>query len=989
MTINFGKRAEREFEFTSLLGSQILGPGATSLSVGDTFSMPVNASASVIVKDNDRHLSGDFFRNERGDDRSGQIAEIRVGDSVIDDAKIYAEQYHVLRDQSGQKYFLVEIEFVGSPSGDRDDLFTFLGNVPPPEAVLTVAATRNVFFGVRYDALGAGMLDTPNTLSDADEASSLEESLGTVALSNVLANVTDPEPGEPSVSAVNSIPGNVGLSVDGTNGGRFVINADGSATFDDDGDFEALGQGETEVTSVTYTVTDSGGLSVTSSYTVTVTGRNDAPTGQPTGVLAQGVEDTPQVIQAATLLQGFSDVEGDTLQVTDLAAGQGASLVDNLDGTFTFTPGANVFGDVDLTYTVSDGQGGTLEGQMLTLNLSPVEDAPIANNSAVSTDEDTPITTAFDAVDPDGDALTYVIDRQPLNGTVAVGDDGMFTYTPRADFSGRDLFTYTVDDGNGGVDSAEVSLTVTPVNDAPTAIDQMVADGDVDLALFGAIQGRLNVFDQEFDALEFTIESGPTNGSVSIDEDGFFAYTPGTSFSQLDSFVYRVTDENGGTNTATVSVGVKDANPLTLLPDADGHIAVTDALGPDRTIILDYSGLSSGIRASLEVGGNFAGASAVVLKMNDDLFAVSADFGANLFIFDPAEFVGTDTGFSNLDVGIKSEGFFYFADVDGGPVNLDVSVNAATSVSFDGDATFGDLDIVTGLTISQTSAFQVFGTFEARAGTTITLQDSSNDFGVDAFVQGGSVVSLRDIGSINLSASGTELLLVETLNNGNIFMRNSEVGELFLNANGAGRVDLDNVSGTTLQASGNAIDGKIIDFDAIEISGSGSFTSNPTVFLDGEGTDPVSIEIDSGVAMAKLTAQNLSLALSNTGDLTVLADTLSVEDANVSGEVFARSDRFELPVSELPLVTPIVAAQTIDLGVDEFVLDFDTALAPGAQEALNATAIGVSAGLVTVDVGGTQTPVTDGTADVTDGTQDATVSTTDLFQGGSFEIEFV
>lgn len=986
----FKRYAERQHEFTALLGSQILGSDGSSLSIGASFSMPANASASVVVRDNDRRLSGDFFRNERGDDRTGQSADITVGDSVLDATKIYAEQFHVLKDENGRKYTLVEIEFVGSPSGDRDDLFTFLGEVPPPDALLTVVATRNVFFGVRYDALGAGVNETPNMLSDSDEASNIAESMGSVALTNVLANVDDPEPGEPVVSAVNANSANVGVAVDGSNGGRFVINADGSATFDDDGDFEALGLGETSETSVTYTVTDAGGLSDTSTYTVTVTGQNDAPVGTPTAVLAQGREDTAQVIAAATLLQGFSDVDGDTLEVTDLVAEQGGRIVDNLDGTFTFTPGENIFGDVGLTYTVADGQGGMLEDQMLTLNLTPVEDAPIATNSKVSTNEDTPITTTFDARDPDGDALNFVINTKPINGTVVAGNDGTFTYTPRADFSGRDLFTYTVDDGKGGVDSAEVFLTVAPVNDAPRAADQMVLDGDIDLAIFDAIKGRLNVFDPEFDNLEFTIESAPINGSVTIDEDGVFAYTPGASFSQFDSFVYRVTDESGGTSTATVSVGVNDANPLTLLPDAAGRIAVTDAVGPNRTIILDYSDLSSSIAPSLDVGGDFAGASAVALIMNDRLFTVvsGATSTPTLFAFDPVKFIGSDTGFFNLDVGVKSEGFFTFSQLDGGQLSLDVSVNAASSVSFDGNATFNDLDVVAGLSIFQSAAINVLKTFEAKAGTSIALQNNNNDFGVEAFLEGGNI-NLRDAGDLNVEKARADFILLETINNGDIRIRDSDVDNLILDASGLGQVDLDNVQGTKLQASGNVVDGKFVDFDEIDISGSGSSNPNPTVFLDGEGAGPVLVEIDSNVATAKLTAQNLSLALSDSGDLTVLADTLSVEDATVSGAFVARSDDVAIAMNALPVVTPIVAAETIDLGADEFILDINTARAPGAQELLNATEISASAGLISVDVNGIKTPVIEGAVDITDGSQDATVTTADVFLGGSFDIEFV
>ena len=100
----------------------------------------------------------------------------------------------------------------------------------------------------------------------------------------------------------------------------------------------------------------------TATVTLTINGVNDAPTGSPTAILSNTPEDTAINITAADLLTGFTDVDtSDTLSVTNLTATNGA-LVNNNNGTYTFTPTANFNGAVNLTYDVTDGTA-TLTGQ--------------------------------------------------------------------------------------------------------------------------------------------------------------------------------------------------------------------------------------------------------------------------------------------------------------------------------------------------------------------------------------------------------------------------------------------------------------------------------------------------------------------------------------------------------------------------------------------------------------------------------------------------
>ncbi|MFK7944124.1 MAG: Ig-like domain-containing protein [Paracoccaceae bacterium] len=147
------------YEFTALTGADVLNGSDTELGCGDSFSMPGSATACISVTDNDGSLSGDAYRNELGDDRSWQIADIEVdGELLHDDQKIYAEEYYVLHDQHGNCYYMVEIEVACTADTDLDDFYAFVGNVPPAGAELTVAGKGNVCSNwIDYRDLSAGL----------------------------------------------------------------------------------------------------------------------------------------------------------------------------------------------------------------------------------------------------------------------------------------------------------------------------------------------------------------------------------------------------------------------------------------------------------------------------------------------------------------------------------------------------------------------------------------------------------------------------------------------------------------------------------------------------------------------------------------------------------------------------------------------------------------------------------------------------------------
>ncbi len=167
--------------------------------------------------------------------------------------------------------------------------------------------------------------------------------------------------------------------------------------------------------------------------------------------------------------------------------------------------------------------------------------APVASDESYSTEADTPLTIAAPGVlgndsDADGDALTAVLDSGPNNGALTLNPDGSFTYTPNSGFVGDDSFTYKANDGAGDGNIATVTITVEQGNRAPIAVEiPVITTQDT------AIAFRLRGFDPDGDALTYSVESQPSNGTLSGIAPAL-VYTPNPGFSGFDSFTFKVND---------------------------------------------------------------------------------------------------------------------------------------------------------------------------------------------------------------------------------------------------------------------------------------------------------------------------------------------------------------------------------------------------------------------------------------------------------------
>src|SRR5690606_36077108 len=143
-----------------------------------------------------------------------------------------------------------------------------------------------------------------------------------------------------------------------------------------------------------------------------------------------------------------TDVDGDSLSYSLSGQPANGSVSLNLaTGEFTYTPDASFNGSDSFVVQVSDGNGGVTTS-LVTIGVLPLNDAPVAANLNLVTNEDTPISSQVVATDADGDSLSYTLSSQPANGSLSLNPaTGQFTYTPNSNYNGSDSFVVTISDG--------------------------------------------------------------------------------------------------------------------------------------------------------------------------------------------------------------------------------------------------------------------------------------------------------------------------------------------------------------------------------------------------------------------------------------------------------------------------------------------------------------------------------------------------------------
>lgn len=316
---------------------------------------------------------------------------------------------------------------------------------------------------------------------------------------------------------------------------------------------------EQEILSFELTVSDGKGGTSKDSMTIVV--KDDAPIASLTANPITIDEGQSSELDAS----GSSSVVGiSRYEFTQIAGTPGTIIPDSTNpARATFTAPqvvADETATIQVTVTDNDGDSSTATADIAVRNLN---NAPVAEDQAVTTVENTALAITLVATDLDGDALTYTITERPLHGTLS-GTAPDVTYNPGANYNGEDSFTFQANDGTTDSNIATVSITVTPVNEDPT-INSFVADPTTINEDGGTSQLAASVTDPDGDPLTYSwSQVAGTAGSITVDSTDPSRATfeaPSVSADETATIQVTVDDGNGGADTETAQILVKDIPP--------------------------------------------------------------------------------------------------------------------------------------------------------------------------------------------------------------------------------------------------------------------------------------------------------------------------------------------------------------------------------------------------------------------------------------------
>ena len=524
------------------------------------------------------------------------------------------------------------------------------------------------------------------------ENSPIDTAVGTVTAS-------DSDTVDSHIFAINGGNTNGAFSIDANSGEITVAN---SAALD----FETLNS-----FSLTVTATDNGGLDDSATVTINLTDVNEPPTvAEQTFSVSFSI---PDDFVLGTISVADPDA-GDTFAFEIIASNPSTSLfaVDSSTGAISVPDSSALTPDTTFVLTVqATDMGGTgfSDDADIVINVIP-NILPIAVDDTVSTDEDTSLSVDVLAdngsgadSDPDGDdsllSVTAFDATSNLGATITQQVDGRLLYNPTGasalqtlgvGASATDTFTYEISDEVGGKDTATVSITVLGVNDTPTAADDGLAtDEDSDIT-FDPLVDNGNGADSDPDAGDIlSISDFDTASSlgatVALIGNGTIQYDPqtsptlqalsGTDTPVIDTFTYSVSDANGESDTATVSVTVSGV---------DENVV---AVGEVFKIAQDTNNHSFATVANDSTSSGFAGTLSVASATTTVSGATAAPSGdGQSIIYTPASgFLGRDVvTYTVSDVGGGSDTAKVTVEVTTGLSDLQEHIHAKLSVFVNG-----------------------------------------------------------------------------------------------------------------------------------------------------------------------------------------------------------------------------------------------------------------------------------------------------------------
>lgn len=443
--------------------------------------------------------------------------------------------------------------------------------------------------------------------------------------------------------------------------------------------------------------------SAVATVTITVNPVSDAPTAT-----AQSLNVTRNTTQTITL--GGSDPDGDSLTCSIASAPSNGSASESSECVISYRPTRNYTGSDSFTFAVSDGTT-TSAAATVSINVTATNTDPVAASGSTSGTEDTSVNVKLTATDADGDALTYTIVRNPTNGDVRLSGNRA-TYTPDADFSGADTFTWSATDARGAISNvATATVNVSAVNDAPVVTDRTSAtaeDTDDTITLTATDVDSPSPY-------SYSITSAPTRGTATISR-GVVTYTPNADWNGSDSFRYTASDSAGATSgEGTVTINVS---------------AVNDApVAPDQTVEA-----VAGTPKRVKVSATDVDSSSLSYRITTNPTNGVASYAAGVITYTASDsFIGTDTVvWAASDGSLSDPGTITFnvSQPNHAPTTTETSATVAedSSVAITLPATDSDGDALTFTLIAAPTRGSV-----TIAGDVATYTPGANYYGGDSF----------------------------------------------------------------------------------------------------------------------------------------------------------------------------------------------------------------------------------------------------------------
>ena len=524
----------------------------------------------------------------------------------------------------------------------------------------------------------------------------------TSTYTSVLYNDSDPDNDSLTASLVSNVQH-----------GTLSLGANGQFTYT-----PAAGFAGTD----TFTYKDYDGVDWSGVATVTITVTDNAPIAKnDTYSILHG-----QVLSATTTYTGVlyndSDADNDSLTASLVTGVQHGTLSLNTNGQFTYTPNAGFYGTD--TFTYQDYDGAEWSG-VATVTIAVNENPPTAKNDSYTVVHGQTLTVSFTStgilsndLDPDGDSITASLVSNVQHGTLSLGGNGTFTYTPTVGFYGTDTFTYK--DFDGLEWSALATVTIAVTDNAPIAKNDSysVAHGQV-LSVTSTFTGVLyNDTDLDGDSLTASIVTGVQHGTLTFNANGLFTYTPNAGYYGTDTFTYQDYDGAEWSGVATVTIAVTENPP----------VSHNDSYTVTHNQTLSITATSSGVLGNdTDADGDSLTAS-LVSNVQHGTLSLSPN---GTFTYTPnAGFIGTDT--------------FTYKDYDG----LEWSTTATATIA-----------VIDNAPIAKNDSYAV------THGQTLTVPGNSNDVNYYSVLNNdtdadrdsltASLVSNVQHGTLSFSPTGT------------------------------------------------------------------------------------------------------------------------------------------------------------------------------------------------------------------------------------------